>query len=60
MVIVIMGLALGLVSMRLGVIDFWRERSAFRKLTDTIVFLNNQAVMGLQGSRRGANLILLM
>ena len=45
MVIVIMGLALGLVSMRLGVIDFWRERSAFRKLTDTIVFLNNQAVM---------------
>ena len=45
LVIIIIGLAVGLVSTRLGVVDTWRESAAFRKLADTIVFINNQAVM---------------
>lgn len=45
LVIVIIGLAIGLLSTRLGVIDAWRENAAFRRLQETIVFLNNQAVM---------------
>lgn len=45
LVVIIIGLAVGLVSTRLGVVDGWREDAAFRKLADTIVFINNQAVM---------------
>ena len=45
LVVVIIGLAVGLVSTRLGVVDSWRESAAFKKLADTIVFINNQAVM---------------
>lgn len=45
LVIVIIGMAIGLLSTRLGVVDAWRENAAFRKLQDTVVFLNNQAVM---------------
>ena len=45
LVIVIIGLAFGLVSTRFGIVDSWRENSAFRRLADTIVFINNQAVM---------------
>ncbi len=45
LVVVIIGLAVGLVSTRLGVVDTWRESAAFKKLADTIVFINNQAVM---------------
>lgn len=45
LVIVIIGLAAGLFVVRLGVLDFWKERTALRKLSETIVLLNNQAVM---------------
>ncbi len=45
LVIVIVGLATGVLALRLGTIDFWREQTALRKLTETIVLLNNQAVM---------------
>lgn len=45
LVIIIIGLAVGLLSTRLGVVDAWRENAAFKKLADTIVFINNQAVM---------------
>jgi len=44
-VILIIGLAMGLLSIRLGVLDFWREQTALRKLAETVVLLNNQAVM---------------
>lgn len=45
LVLVIVGLAMGLAAVRLGTLDYWREQSALRKLTDTIVLLNNHAVM---------------
>lgn len=45
LVILIIGLAMGLLSIRLGILDFWREQTALRKLAETIVLLNNQAVM---------------
>ena len=45
LVIVIVGLAIGLLSVRLGALDFWREQTTLRKLSETIILLNNQAVM---------------
>jgi len=45
LVLVIVGLAMGLAAVRLGTLDYWREQSALRKLTDTIVLLNNHSVM---------------
>ena len=45
LVLVIIGLAMGLAVVRLGTLDHWREQAALRKLTDTIVLLNNQAVL---------------
>jgi prepilin-type N-terminal cleavage/methylation domain-containing protein len=48
LVIVVIGLTMGLLSVRLGAIDFWREQSTIRKLTETIVLLNNQAVLDQQ------------
>jgi prepilin-type N-terminal cleavage/methylation domain-containing protein len=45
LVLVIVGLAMGLAVVRLGTLDHWREQAALRKLTDTIVLLNNQAVL---------------
>lgn len=45
LVIVIVGLATGLIAVRTGTLDAWREQTALRKLTETIVLLNNQAVM---------------
>jgi prepilin-type N-terminal cleavage/methylation domain-containing protein len=48
LVIVVIGLTMGLVSVRLGAVDFWREQSTLRKLTETIVLLNNQAILDQQ------------
>ncbi len=48
LVIAIVGLTLGLVSMRIGAMDFWREQSSLRKLTETIALLNNQAILDQQ------------
>ena len=45
LVILIIGLSMGLLSVRLGILDFWREQTALRKLSETIVLLNTQAVM---------------
>ncbi len=45
LVIVIVGLATGLLSVRLGAFDFWKEQTTLRKLKETIVLLNNQAVI---------------
>ena len=45
LVIVIIGLATGLLSVRLGSLDVWREQAAIRKLAETIVLLNHRAVM---------------
>jgi prepilin-type N-terminal cleavage/methylation domain-containing protein len=45
LVIVIVGLATGLLAVRLGTFDFWKEQTALRKLTETIVLLNHQAVI---------------
>ncbi len=45
LVLVIVGLAMSLAAVRLGTLDYWREQQALRKLTDTVVLLNNQAVM---------------
>jgi prepilin-type N-terminal cleavage/methylation domain-containing protein len=48
LVMAIVALTLGLVSVRLGAIDFWREQTSLRKLTETIILLNNQAVLDQQ------------
>jgi prepilin-type N-terminal cleavage/methylation domain-containing protein len=45
LVITIVALALGLVSVRLGGLDSWKEQTALRKLSETLVLLNNQAIM---------------
>lgn len=45
LVILIIGLSMSLLSRRLGVLDFWREQTAIRKLSETIVLLNTQAVI---------------
>jgi len=45
LVIVIVGLMLAVTIVRLGTFDFWREVSTVRKLSELVVFLNNQAVM---------------
>jgi prepilin-type N-terminal cleavage/methylation domain-containing protein len=45
LVIAIVGLTLGLVSVRMGAMDFWREQASIKKLTDTIAVLNNLAIV---------------
>ncbi len=45
LVIVIVGLTLGVMVVRLGTFDFWKEQSTVRRLSELVVFLNNQAVM---------------
>jgi prepilin-type N-terminal cleavage/methylation domain-containing protein len=45
LVIVIVGLTLGVTIVRLGTFDFWKEQSTVRRLSELVVFLNNQAVM---------------
>ncbi len=45
LVIAIVGLTLGLVTVRIGAVDFWREQTSIRKLTETIALLNNQAIL---------------
>jgi prepilin-type N-terminal cleavage/methylation domain-containing protein len=45
LVIVIVGLATGLLTVRLGAFDFWKEQTTLIKLKETIVLLNNQAVI---------------
>ncbi len=56
LVIVIVGLATGLIAVRTGTLDAWREQTALRKLTETIVLLNNQAVMDQSFYRLDFNL----
>lgn len=48
LVVTIVGLTLGLVSVRMGAMDFWREQASLRKLTETIALLNNQAILDQQ------------
>jgi prepilin-type N-terminal cleavage/methylation domain-containing protein len=45
LVITIVGLTIGLLTVRLGAIDFWREQTSLRRLTEAIAVLNNQAVL---------------
>jgi prepilin-type N-terminal cleavage/methylation domain-containing protein len=45
LVITIMGLMIGIFSVRLSDINFWKEEAALRKLRDLVVYLNNAAVM---------------
>jgi len=45
LVIAIVGLTIGLLTVRLGAIDFWREQTSIRRLTEAITVLNNQAVL---------------
>jgi len=45
LVITIMGLMVGMVSIRLSDMNFWKEEAALKKLSEHIVFLNNQSVM---------------
>jgi len=45
LVIAIMGLMIGIFSVRLSDINFWKEEAALRKLSELVIFLNNQAVM---------------
>lgn len=45
LVIAIIGIAAGIITVRFGGLDAWNERSALRKLSETLVLLNNQAVM---------------
>mgnify|MGYP006271014941 CR=1 FL=1 len=45
LVIAIMGLMIGIFSVRLSDINFWKEEAALKKLGELVVFLNNQSVM---------------
>lgn len=45
LVITIMGLMIGIFSVRLSDIHFWKEEAALRKLSELVVYLNNAAVM---------------
>jgi prepilin-type N-terminal cleavage/methylation domain-containing protein len=45
LVVAIMGLMIGIFSVRLSDINFWKEEAALRKLSELVLFLNNQAVM---------------
>jgi len=45
LVITVMGLIMGLVSLRLGAFNFWKEEAALRRMAETMVLLHNQAVM---------------
>jgi len=45
LVIAIMGLMIGMVSLRLSDVNFWKEEAAVQKLSELVVLLNNQAVM---------------
>jgi prepilin-type N-terminal cleavage/methylation domain-containing protein len=45
LVIVIVGLTIGVSVVRLDSFSFWKEQAALRKLSELIVFLNNQAIM---------------
>lgn len=45
LVMAIVGLTLGLMTVRLGAIDFWREQASIRRLREAIAVLNNQAVL---------------
>jgi len=45
LVLVIVALGFGVFTVRFGILDTWREKNALQKLTETIVLLNNQAVM---------------
>jgi prepilin-type N-terminal cleavage/methylation domain-containing protein len=45
LVITIMGLMIGIFSVRLSDINFWKEEAALRKLRDLVVYLNKAAVM---------------
>lgn len=45
LVITIMGLMVGIVSVRLSDMNFWKEEAALKKIQELVVFLNNQAVM---------------
>ena len=45
LVVAIIGISMGILTVRFGGLDAWNERSAIRKLSETLVLLNNQAVM---------------
>jgi prepilin-type N-terminal cleavage/methylation domain-containing protein len=45
LVIAIMGLMIGIFSVRLSDINFWKEEAALRKLSELVIYLNNAAVM---------------
>lgn len=45
LVILVMGAVATIVTVRLGALDFWKEEAELRKLSETIVLLNTQAVM---------------
>jgi prepilin-type N-terminal cleavage/methylation domain-containing protein len=45
LVITIMGLMIGIFSVRLSDVNFWKEEAALRKLTELVIYLNNEAVM---------------
>jgi prepilin-type N-terminal cleavage/methylation domain-containing protein len=45
LVIAVLGLVISLVSFRSGAFDYWKEETAIRKLSETLVLLHSQAVM---------------
>jgi prepilin-type N-terminal cleavage/methylation domain-containing protein len=45
LVVAVIGLVVSLISIRSGTFDYWKEESAIRKLSETLVLLHNQAVM---------------
>jgi len=45
LVITIMGLMIGIFSVRLSDVNFWKEEAALRKLRELVIYLNNEAVM---------------
>lgn len=45
LVIAIMGLMIGIFVVRLSDINYWKEEAALKKLSELVIFLNNQSVM---------------
>lgn len=45
LVVAIIGLMIGIFTVRISDVNYWKEEAALKKLSDLVAFLNNQAVM---------------
>lgn len=45
LVVAIVGLMIGLFAVKLSDVNYWKEEAALKKLSELVIFLNNQSVM---------------